>query len=332
MAETLLHNVENRMSELLFQLQYVLNPIEERRLELKKRSRNLLLVFIVALLMVGGLYAYIQNPYFLWGFALAVIAYIILYFLKVNSPKNILIEDYQKNVVPHIINEFLADACFEPDNCISSSEYWDSGLFNTHVDRYNGNNYISGTLGKTSLKFSVLHTQYKTQTRTKNGGTRTTWHTIFKGLFLVADSNKHFQGETYIFPDSAERALGGIGRWFQEKVGALGRGEMVYMEDTEFEKRYVVYATDPVEARYLLTPAMQEYFVKIANYLGVSAIHASFVKGKLYLAVSGNYNLFAFKMNRCLIGADTIKYYAQDMLTMLTVVEMLNLNTRIWGK
>lgn len=332
MAETLLHNMENRISDLLFRLQYVLKPIEERRRELRERNRKLLLIFIISLLLIGGVYAYLQNPYFLLGFVLAAVAYIILYFFWINSPKNLLIADYHKDVVPHIISEFLTEAHFEPDNCVSSAEYWNSGIFNNRVDRYKGSNLISGVLGETSLKFSALHTQYKTQTRTKNGGTKTTWHTIFKGIFLIADSNKHFNGETYIFPDSAERMLGGVGRWFQEKVGSLGRGEMVYMEDPEFEKRYVVYATDPVEARYLLTPAMQQYFVEIAKYLGVSAIRASFINGKLYIAINGNYDLFAFKMNRCLTDADTMKYYAQDMLTVLSVVEILDLNTRIWGK
>lgn len=332
MAETLLHDIEGRISDLLFRLQYVLKPIEERRLEIKRRNRNLLLVFMAVLLLVGGIYAYLENRYLLWGFALAVVAYGILYLIWINSPKNLLIQDYHKDVVPHIINEFLSQTHFDALNSIDSSDYWNSGIFNTQVDRYGGSNYISGMLGETSLKFSLLHTQYKTQTRTKNGGTRTTWHTIFKGMFVIADSNKHFKGETYIFPDSAERMLGGVGRWFQEKVGSAGRGEMVYMENPNFEKRYVVYATDPVEARYLLTLNMQEYFVKIANYLGVTAVHASFIDGKLYMALSGNYDLFAFKMNRCLTDADTIKYYAQDMLHVLSIVEILDLNTRIWGK
>ena len=331
MANTLLHNVENRISDIQFQLQYILEPIEKKRVELKRRSWLLFFAFVLSLLIMAGIYYYTLNYIVLFGSGVALILYGLTYFFWINSHKTQLVDDYHKNVVPHIINEFLGEAYFNPGNSIDSNDYWNSGIFNSRVDRYNGDNYISGVLGETSLKFSTLHTQYKTQTRTKNG-TKTTWHTIFKGIFVIADSNKDFKGEVYIFPDSAERLLGGIGRWLQEKVGSSGRGEMVYLEDPIFEKKYVVYATDPVEARYLLTPTMQQHFVKAADYLGTSAVHASFVNGKLHIAISGSYDLFRFKMKRCLTDADTIKYYAHDMLHVLSVIEILDLNTRIWGR
>ncbi|MBK9503984.1 MAG: DUF3137 domain-containing protein [Bacteroidetes bacterium] len=36
--------------------------------------------------------------------------------------------------------------------------------------------------------------------------------TIFKGLFFIADFNKHFNGNTYVLSDFGERFLGGFGK------------------------------------------------------------------------------------------------------------------------
>ncbi len=332
MAETLLHNSDQRIQDLQFQLQYLLKPIEESRLEIRKRIKIFWIILLLLLLASGLSGWYFQNTVIVLVIVGIIIAACITYFFWINSPQNILIDNFNKNIVPHIVAEFLHDSNFHAEKFISEYEYGNSGLFRQRVDRYNGNNYVSGTLGETFTHFSKLHSEYKTQTHTKNGGTKTTWHTIFKGIFLIADSNKHFQGNTYILPDTAERTLGGVGRWFQEKFGSSGRGEMVYMENPIFEKLYVVYATDPVEARYLLTPSMQQYFIELANYVGKDSIHVSFTDGKLYLALSGSFDLFSLRMNKCLTDPKTIKYYTENLLRILKVIEILDLNTRIWGK
>lgn len=331
MAETLLHNIEQRISDIHFRLQHLLKPLETERIEVKRRSRIFWWGVLFTILVLGGLSAYV-NPDIAWGFIVAFIGAIVVYVLWISSRENKLVADFNSNIVPHFISEFLTNPFFDVSSCVNSSDYYNSDLFRTGVDRYNGSNFITGNLGDTFLEFSKLHTEYKTETRSKNGGTRTTWHTIFKGVFLMADSNKHFNGMTFIFPDSAERMLGGMGRWLQEKFGTNGRGEMVYMEDPVFEKKYVVYATDPVEARYLLTPTMQHYFVELANTFGNRAVCASFINGKLNIALSGNFELFAFKKSKSLLERETIKHYVQNLLHIISVIEILDLNTRVWSK
>jgi len=332
MSESLLHNSEKRAAELHSTLQYLLEPLETSRIDIKKRLRIFLIVLLCIILIQAGLIIFFQKEFMFWILAAIIILSIIIYFVWINSPKSSLTGRFHKEIVPHIVAEFISESSFLADDFISTQEYFNSGLFHRGVDRYNGSSLTSGKLGNTSIKFSKLHTEYKTQTRTKNGGTKTTWHTIFKGIFLIADSNKNFQSTTYIFPDTAERALGGIGKWFQEKFGGSGRGEMVYMEDPVFEKKFVVYASDPVEARYLLTPSMQEYFIDLSKHLGSDSIHASFINGKLFLALSGNFDLFNFDINKSLKNPDTIKYYTRNLINILSVIEILDLNTRIWGK
>ncbi len=77
------------------------------------------------------------------------------------------------------------------------------------------------------------------------GRTETYWVTIFKGLLVGADFHKHFKSEVIVTPDFAESTFGRLGRMFQ-KLG----GNLEEMENPEFEKAFVVRATDPIESRY----------------------------------------------------------------------------------
>lgn len=331
MSASLLNNIEQRISDLQFQLQYKLQPLEDLRLEFK---RNLKIFWVTAILSLVGLIAIILFLYFpLAPLLIAlIIGYIIWFVLKINPLKKTLAERFHKEIVPHIISEFLSETYFQPNNYINEKDYFSSNLFRRSTDRYEGSNLIKGLLGQTSMLFSNLHTQYKTTSTDSKGRTSTQWHTIFHGVFLIADSNKNFNGEIYILPDTAERLLGGIGRWMQVKFGSTGRGEMIYLEDPDFEKRYVVYATDPVEARYILTPSMQQYFIELSNTYGKDCVYASFINGKLFLALSGNFKLFTLNTNRSFKDELTTRYYVENLVRILSSVEILDLNTRIWNK
>lgn len=331
MSASLLNNIEQRISDLQFQLQYKLQPLEDIRIEFKKRLKIFWITIAISFSISAAIILLLYFPVAPLLLAL-IIGYIIWYIYKINPIKKNLSDQFYKEIVPHIISEFLSDIYFQRDNCISEKDYFSSNLFRKSTDKYQGYNLIKGNLGHTSMLFSNLHTQYKTTSTDSKGQTRTQWHTIFKGVFLITDSNKNFNGEIYIFPDTAERMLGGIGRWMQEKFGSAGRGEMIYLEDPNFEKRYVVYATDPVEARYILTPSMQEYFMELSNRYGKDCVYASFINGKLYLALSGNFNLFTLNTSRSFKDELTTKYYVENLVRILSAVEILDLNTRIWNK
>lgn len=320
-------NIEKIITNLNSNLYDVLKDLEDSRLRIVKNSNTFLYISVTVIIGFVINFMFTSNNSILFlGIVLLLVGFAVYYFWIVID-KNHLIIDFNDKVVPHIINEFLTDSHFDANAIICSSEYWRSDLFKKEEDRYSGDSFISGVLGKTFLQFSRLHTEYERRTRKS-----TTWVTIFKGVFLVADSNKRIENRVYILPDSAEWSLGGIGKWMQERFGGSGRGEMVYLEDPEFERRFVVYATDPVEARYLLTPNMQHYFVQLSDHIGGEDIHASFIDGRLYLALSGRFELFSFWMRKSLLDPETMRHYCQNLCDILSVIEILDLNTRIWGK
>ena len=235
---------------------------------------------------------------------------------------------FQTNLIRSYVSALLADSQFDPQRRHSLTDYYESMLYTINVDRESGENFVAGRFDKTDLSFSYLHTEYKQVTRTRNG-TKTSWHTIFRGVFMRADSNKHFSGKTLVLPDTAEKYLGGFGKWLQRQAGNPV-GELVYMENRSFEKQFVVYSTDPVEARYLITPKIQEAIVAIKKALP-GDFRLSFINEHIFLAISRG-AIFQLKPSLSFADPATLRYYLNDILQLLSLIQQLDLNIRIWTK
>jgi hypothetical protein len=237
--------------------------------------------------------------------------------------------EFKRRVIGSIIRFLDPTFTYQPDRSIPESRYEGSGIFKRGVDRYRGDDLVSGTIGKTAFVFSELHTEHKTRHTDSKGNTRTEWHTIFKGLFFCADFNKHFKGTTYVLPDTAERLFGFLGSTLQS--WKRSHGELVKLEDPEFEKAFVVYGSDQIEARYILSPSLMERIVEFKKKAG-RKIHLSFVRSWVNLAIEFDKDLFEASIFGATLGYEKIQEYYRDLQLAFGIVEDLNLNTRIWTK
>ena len=324
-AESLLANKEQRQETLLRSLSGELRVIEPLRIEFLRKKKQLNIWFFLIAIPISLIAIGIASQAVPVIIAVLVVIYLIIQYFYLDSIKNKIENLFEKKIIPGILHEFFPEAIFSVKSYISDSDYWNSGLFSHRLDSYDGNNYAHGTFGKTDVRFSKLHTQYKV--RTKNS---TTWHTVFEGIFMVANCNKRFKGRTIVLPDLGERIFGGLGRWMQQK-NPFSRGEMVYLENPEFEKEFVVYSTDPVEARYLLTPSMQQYMLDLYHHIGREGLHVSFIDGNVYMGLSGSFKMFKIDHSLSFSKKSTIDYYSKDLIHILKAIEILDLNTRIWG-
>jgi len=219
---------------------------------------------------------------------------------------------------------------FDPKGHIRKSEFKGSGLFRTDIDRYKGEDLFWGRLGKTDIRFSEVHAEYKTTTHTKHGS-HTTWHTIFKGLFVIADFNKHFRSRTVVLPDVAERALGWLGQKLQDAFDVFRPGELVKLEDPEFEREFAVYGDDQVEARYILTPALMRRLLEFKRKTG-KRCWFSFAGSNIHIAIDTDRDMFEMSLSRSLLDPQVVQEQLRDLQFVCGVVDDLDLNTRIWTK
>ena len=178
---------------------------------------------------------------------------------------------------------------------------------------------------KTRFYCSELHTEYKTS----DSKGHTSWHTIFKGLFFVADFNKHFSGRTYVWDNgNAEVSTTMVGRWFSSFSQEL---ERVNLESPEFEHEFDVYSTDQVESRYLLSPSLMVRMVELKKRMNCE-LQFSFVATKLYMAFPLDINLFEPGIHSSNENFETAWKYVTQFNLFFDIIDELNLNTRIWTK
>ncbi|MFZ1946750.1 MAG: DUF3137 domain-containing protein [bacterium] len=207
-------------------------------------------------------------------------------------------------------------------------QFTSSRIFQRAPDRFRGDDHVKGRLGDTRIEFSEIHAEYKTETHGRSGRRRN-WHTIFKGLFFVADFNKQFYGRTVVLPDTAEKVFGGAGSFLQSLN--RGRGELVKLEDPEFEKYFVVYGDDQIESRYILSTSLMERIVNFRKKTG-RPVHLSFVGSQVFVAVPYTKALFEPKVFTSIVGFSSAEGYFDDLHLAVGIVDDLNLNTRIWTK
>jgi hypothetical protein len=245
----------------------------------------------------------------------------------------LLISDYvhafKVNVIQKIIDYIDPNLTYCPEGHVPKWQIVASRIFSKHPDRVRGDDLVQGRVGETNMQFSEVHAQAKHETTSSNGTRNRRWSTIFRGLFFVADFNKKFQGKTLVLPDTAERVLGNMGSFFQSLNPA--RGELVKMEDPDFEKHFVVYGDDQIEARYILSTSLMRRILEFRKKTG-RRICLSFVSSHVYVAIPYRRRLFEPRVFRSILGFKDIEQYLEDFRVFTGIVEDLNLNTRIWTK
>jgi len=302
--------------------------LEEKR----KKIAHMALAIIfgcITLFLFSLLLSIVLTPVFaVVSFIAIVVLGIILYFTLVHSEAKAFVSDYKRRIVGEMVKFIDGNLAYNPENGIRQPAYMNSRIFLTQPDRYKCEDYVSGKIGETFIEFSEVHSEYKTETRDSKGHRQTHWHTIFKGLFFIADFNKNFAGTTVVLPDFAESTFGFLGKIFQS--WNLTRSEkLIKLEDPDFEKLFVVYGDDQITARYILTPGMMERLSEFRRKLN-STIYLSFRDSKVYVAVSVNKNLFEPNVFSSNDNFEVLREYFTYLDLAGRIIEELNLNTRIW--
>ncbi len=297
-----------------------IKTLEEERKKIARKVIFYNIIFFIALILSLILFELLLYITF---FLLIGIIFLWIYLYNKTT------KDYKSNfkniVIERIIKFIDNNLNYSSAQCIPESLYLSSKLFLTTPDKYIGDDYVYGEIDKTQLEFSEIHTQYETRDSKGN----TTWHTIFKGIFFVSNFNKKFKGITLVLPDTAQKMFGNLmGNIFQSWNKL--RGELIKMDDPEFEKQFVVYGSDQIEARYILSTSLMKRILDYKNRTKKS-VFLSFIDNKLFFAISYYKNLFEPKLFMTLLNFNLIKEYYEDLELTIRIVEELNLNTRIWG-
>jgi hypothetical protein len=307
----------------------LIKPIKELEEIRKKILRfNLfvtLLVFVFfglsLFLITTGLFQ--NETKFLLFFGLLII-FLIIVIPKANKISNYKFDiRYKQEVIQKIVHFISPDFTYRPNASIRRSDFERSKIFLNKIDKFSGDDYVEGTVGKTKFGFSEIHTQ----TVTSNGKS-TTVETFFQGLFFVVDFNKDFSGTTVLIP----RSLGVKWRFFNRISGMSRKQKFVELEDPEFNNLFNCFSDNDIKARYILSHSLMQRIVSFRKTYPKHPLYFSFVDGVMFMAVNHNKPLFEAKISTSLLNPHIVKSYYQDIKLVYDLVHILHLNTRIWSK
>ncbi len=109
--------------------------------------------------------------------------------------------------------------------------------------------------------------------------------TVFQGLIIDLDlGSTVFTGHTAVLHNKT---------WFLDFSKQCPAGlKRIKVPAPEFERAFVAYGTDQVEARYLLDPAMMERLLAIYNEFSGQGMAVAFYRNRVLILISTLYNLF----------------------------------------
>lgn len=113
----------------------------------------------------------------------------------------------------------------------------------------------------------------------------------FRGMFGWLAYPKKLHGHTVVLTNTHKSK---IDQFFSSK---FNEEQKVLLEDVRFTNKFVVYSTDQVEARYVLSTALMERILALEEKFN-RPILLSFHNEKMYLAVENTHGLFSFSSGK----------------------------------
>jgi len=302
-----------------------LQKLEKERLKILSHLRwyggMAVLIILPLIVWLSHYFGWIHPTLIITGIAVFIL-YLFLYRLKIKNYT----DTFKHTIITPLIKAIDPSLSYTPDAHIMQASFDHSQLFPHSIDRYNGSDYVQGNIEEIPLDFSTVHAQY--QTRDSKG--RTHWNTLFHGIFLVTAFPKMFHATTVILPDQAEKLFGNlIGGWLQ--AHNTSRDDLIRMDDPEFEKMFVVYGKNPIEAHYLLTHSMMQRMVTFQKKMHYP-LYFSFIDNRIYVAIKTNKEMFEPSIFTSLLEYQHVMDYLGLLRHTIGLVEELKLNEKLWSK
>ena len=233
--------------------------------------------------------------------------------------------DVKKEVFPEVFKFFDKDYIYSEESIIQMPSLEPSGIIPSYDSNYL-EDYVKGKYKDVTLELTEAKL---TETRGTGKNRRTV--TVFNGIFVLLEMNKNFSGKTVVKKDQ-----GKMGNWFTRKFNKPLFSKKtvdlknVKLEDPVFEKKFEVYSTDQVEARYLLTTSFMERLLELSSLFSKNGtIQCSFYLNKLLLMIPSDKNRFEVgSIYQPATFVDDINHILKEMAIIFEIIDILKLERK----
>ena len=290
-------------------------PLEELRVKKVRKIKYLLISAApVAVILIVSVKAFVPPLLAVCIFTLMTllgVAYETLEKMKITLQRH-----YKSEILPKILEFLFHQFDYIPNQRIARSVLTESQLISDEITLVEGEDFMRFKHGETGIMFCETIV-YR---RSKSDGP------IFQGVFLVSTFNKHFQHQTVVLPRAKVSLFSKI--MHPEEFTAF---EEIKLEDPDFCKEFMVYGTDQIEARYILSTSLMSRMLAYKNKIKRD-LSFSFVNEKMFCAIPNYVNLFEPAIFESFFDFAYFQKSYDALMLYNEIVDDLNLNLRIWSK
>ncbi|MGM0579439.1 MAG: DUF3137 domain-containing protein [Bacteroidota bacterium] len=260
---------------------------------------------------------------------------------------------FKEKIVVPIIQHFNSNLKYQPEKAIPKEEINESQLFQEKIEYYYGDDLFESSNSYADYRFSELSLGVKVKKRDKNGRNRFVNHSIFKGVFLVAEFQHSVLDALMIRPNPSfeeendqkrfvqkgskfqkEFAKNKYTHWHIENVKNSQPLKEVETGDDYFDKQFLIYSSDQDKAKTILNGGLKDFFLKITNWEKEQAyndkieghLQGNYQHPTVYFSILGNKAYFGKPFDRNFFSPDLLKSIVEEEVTAKFYQEIKELN------
>ena len=244
-------------------------------------------------------------------------SYIVLAFISISAflMLNIMEEHFANKVkekIMPLICKCLGNIHWTKNHKLSSLIYIESGL----IPKFDLSSYDDFFYGEfDGVQIEILESLFGRKCSDNK------YIPIFDGVIIKMKMNKKFKGRTVIKKNSPLH------------ISPSPSLKHTVLEDVKFEKKFDVFTSDKIEARYLITPSFMERIKNMAVSFNAPFYSCSFYKGDIFIALETSEDLFSIG-SRLFVPVDDIKQYSKlcdEIISIILLIDYFKLNEKIYG-
>lgn len=279
----------------------------------RKRVRLLRLLFFSGLALTGVIIFELNIS--ILPLTLTMSIFIALYLIYLGYEVRRFLQTFKPNVLNLLLTFISAEPnmgkmTYDAKRLLPKSTFFESKIFATDAQIYEGEDYISGRVGEMDFELCELNVRDFSVVRNRT-------NYVFKGVFLHAIFPENVRGNMVIWPREFKQYLSKSIREFTW-LGADNVDEEVL--NPAFRAMFMTYATPDTHVAGILSEPMQDAIIEYCKTTG-KEIYISFLGKNIYLAVTEPRDLLEPYIFRTNLSFELVRGFWEDLNLLIKIVQ-----------